>query len=118
MSGDSMYRQRAAKLGPAVDTVILAILKQGHGFVDTRKIWGILSLDKSYSADKINMACEKALKLRLLSFRAIRGLLEAQKDREETAAAVAGQALKAAPVAHKFIRPLSEYEEQLSLYLH
>ena len=118
MLDDSMYRRRAAKLGPAVDAVIMAILKQGHGFIDTRKVWGILSLDKSYAAEKINSACEKALKLGLLSFRAVRGLLEAQKDREEALAAVTGQAPKAAPGAHKFVRPLSDYEEQLSLHLH
>lgn len=115
---DSMYRQRAVKLGSSVDAVILAILKQGNGFVDTRKIWGILSLDKSYSAEKINAACEKAFKLGVLSFRAVKSLLEAQKDREEAQAAAAGQAQKAAPAAHKFVRPLSEYEEQLSLFLH
>ena len=118
MLDDSIYRQRAVKIGPAVDAVILAILKQGHGFVDTRKVWGILSLDKSYAAEKINWACEKALKLGLLSFRAVRGLLEAQKDREDAEAAVTGQPPKTAASAHKFVRPLSDYEEQLSLYLH
>ncbi|PIX16629.1 MAG: hypothetical protein COZ72_00410, partial [Elusimicrobia bacterium CG_4_8_14_3_um_filter_50_9] len=68
MLDDSMYRLRAARLGPAVDAIVLGIIKQGQGFVDTRKIWGVLSLDKSYPADKINAACEKAVKLGLLSY--------------------------------------------------
>ena len=113
----SLYRQRAAKLGPSVDAMVLALLKQGHGFIDTRKIWGVLSLDKNYTAEKINAACERALKLGVLSYRAVRNLLEAEKDREAAAACLV-QARKAAPGKHKFVHPLSEYEEQMSLFVH
>lgn len=118
MLDDSMYRRRAAKLGPAVDAMILAIMKQGQGFVDTRKIWGVLSLDKSYAADKIDAACGKALKMGMLSYRAVKGLLEAERDREKALAGAVAPARKAARAEHKFIRSLSEYEEQLSSLLH
>jgi hypothetical protein len=46
----SYYRKRATELGPSVEIVILWLLQQGNGFIDTRKIWGILSLDKKYPA--------------------------------------------------------------------
>ena len=117
MLDDSMYRRRAARLGPAVDAIVLGIMKQGQGFVDTRKIWGVLSLDKRYPADKINAACEKAVKLGLLSYRAVKGLLEAELDREKAAAAEPGEIRKVKPVEHKFVHPLSEYEAQLSLFI-
>ena len=118
MLDDSMYRRRASKLGPAVEAIILAIMKQGQGFLDTRKIWGVLSLDKSYPAEKINAACEKALTLGMLSYRAVKGLLEAERDREQATAGTAGEVRKAVPAEHRFVRSLSEYEEQLSLLLH
>jgi hypothetical protein len=77
----------------------------------------VLSLDKSYPADKINAACEKAVKLGLLSYRAVKGLLEAERDREKAASAATGEIRKAEPAKHKFVRSLSEYEAQLSLFI-
>jgi len=116
MLDDSLYRKRAAKLGPWVDAMIVAILKRGEGFVDTRKVWGILSLDKSYGAAEIDAACDKALKMGLLSYRAVKGLLDAEKDmRAARSSLVDGP--KTASVEHKFVRPISEYEERLSPYL-
>lgn len=117
MQDDSLYRQRAAQLGPSVDAMVLALLKQGQGFIDTRKIWGILTLDKSFTSDKINAACERALKLGVLSSRAVRNLLEAE---ENLKVAVAGAApiQKTPKGEHKFVHPLSEYEEQMSLFVH
>ncbi|MBI4490517.1 MAG: hypothetical protein HY694_15650 [Deltaproteobacteria bacterium] len=46
LKDDSVYRKRAAKLGPSVEQMVVRLLEQGQGFIDTRKIWGILSLDK------------------------------------------------------------------------
>ena len=55
MQDDSMYRQRAAALGPHVDEMILKLLGRGQGFIDTRKIWGILSLDKEYTGNQASL---------------------------------------------------------------
>jgi hypothetical protein len=38
MKDDSLYRKRAAKLGPDVERLIIILLQQGQGFIDTRKI--------------------------------------------------------------------------------
>lgn len=38
MQDHSHYLKRAKKLGPDVERMILILLQQGHGFIDTRKI--------------------------------------------------------------------------------
>ena len=61
LQDDTSYRQRARALGPQVDAMIEKILAQGKGFIDLRKVWGILSLDKRYPASRIDGACGRAL---------------------------------------------------------
>ena len=46
MSNNEHYLVRARKIGPFVEELIKSILLSGNGFVDTRKVWGILSLEK------------------------------------------------------------------------
>lgn len=111
----SQYRDRAAKLGPYVEEMIVALLRVGHGFIDTRKIWGILSLDKRYTADSINAACQQALALDSLSYRTVKGLLEVS---ESKGAEEGYNALHTNQAEHKFVHPLSDYEEQMSLFAH
>lgn len=107
LQDDSLYRQRARKLGPDVERLIVSLLGQGHGFIDTRKIWGILSLDKKYEASAINRACAQAITLQRYSYRAV---LQLVKRRD--AAAVPNEPGSEMP--HKFTRDLSVYAEQLS----
>jgi hypothetical protein len=106
----SYYRKRAAKLGPYVEEIIVRLLIQGNGFIDTRKVWGILSLDKKYSAADINEACQKALSVDAISYRSILTFLQLktagqQKEKKES------------PVADiktsKFVRPIEEYQQLL-----
>ena len=80
MQDDSMYRRRAALLGPHVDEMILRLIQRGEGFIDQRKIWGILSLDKRYSKTQIDMACKRALEMESLSYRTVKHLLEDRKS--------------------------------------
>jgi len=109
MSDHSIYLRRAKRLGPNAEELIRRILGQGYGFVDTRKIWGILSLDKSYPAQMIDEACRKALVMESPTFRTVKGILEAGPQ-----PAVA-RGLKPAG-EYKFIRPLSVYGDQLSMF--
>jgi len=115
-----MYRQRAAKLGPSVETMVVRLLEQGQGFVDTRKIWGILSLDKRYRPDRIDAACRQALEMGNLGYRAVKIWLEAEEAAECERAQAASPA-QPAPVlrktAHQHVRPLSVYQEQLTLVM-
>ena len=119
MQDDSMYRQRAAALGPHVDEMILKLLGRGQGFIDTRKIWGILSLDKEYTRNQIDVACRRALELEQIGYRAVKGLLELAEaenlTRLELLPGDSTKPLVAAP-AHKHVRPLSVYREQLNLF--
>jgi transposase len=120
MQDGSMYRHRAAKLGPSVETMVVRLLEQGQGFVDTRKLGGILSLDKRYRPERIDAACRRALEMGNLGYRAVKIWLEA----EAAAACERAQAARPAqpaPVlrktAHQHVRPLSVYQAQLTLLM-
>jgi transposase len=124
MQDDSMYRERAARIGPYVDEMILRLIARGEGFIDQRKIWGILSLDKRYAKGQIDLACKRALEMESLSYRTVKGFLEIEEVRELEESGRMGftdQRREFAPgleKQHKHVRPLSVYQEQLSLFKH
>ena len=119
MREDSIYLKRAREIGPDVERLISRILAQGLGFIDTRKTWGILSFDKSYSKAAVNEACRQAIELDSLSYRTVRSLLRlshphkqpprsGSTDPEELPRSGSNPVRK-----HKFVRPLSVYEDQI-----
>lgn len=120
MEDGSVYRRRAGKLGTHVEEMVVRLLRQGQGFIDTRKIWGILSLDKRYTAQKINDACRRALEVESLSYRAVKRILEIEEAGalEISGEPVSGGLSKDNPSRHKHVRPLSVYQAQLSLFKH
>jgi transposase len=71
MNDTSVYRDRARTIGPYVDEMVVRIIGNGLGVIDFRKVWGILSLDKSYPAVEIDEACRQALMLGSLSYRTV-----------------------------------------------
>ena len=50
------YLKQARTIGPNTARFVENVLQQGNGFVDTRRIWGILSMEKKYSRDAIDFA--------------------------------------------------------------
>ena len=96
-------------LGSNAEELVRRILSQGYGFVDTRKIWGILSLDKSYPAAMIDEACRKALAMDSPSFRTVKGILEIGPKPP------AGSLSKRTE-GYRFVRPLSVYSDQLLMF--
>lgn len=119
MQDDSHYRRRAQALGPNVDEMILKLLSRGQGFIDTRKIWGILSLDKEHAADVIDAGCQKALELGELSFRMVKryvDLAEAAPLAQGAARGPGRHERAAQRPAYKHVRPLSVYRDQLKLF--
>ena len=112
MQTNSHYLKRASKLGPDVERLILILLQQGNGFIDTRKIWGILSLDKKYSPDKINQACKTALDCGEISYRSVLVFLKLQSSVNHSENSKTDLKTKT-HTTNKFVRPLSEYQEQL-----
>jgi transposase len=127
MQEDSHYRTRAASLGPFVDRMVAILIAQGQGFIDTRKVWGILSLDKTYPAEQIDAACKHALELHSHSYQTVKNLLKlgvGQIKREATPVEEAQSDLASNQSGenenknkkNKFVRDLSEYKKQLSLF--
>lgn len=120
MKDDSHYRTRAAQIGPSVEKMVTILISQGHGFIDTRKVWGILSLDKSYPAQQIEAACKQAIDLESYSYQTVKGLLRLGVGQNPTTQFSSpfepegGE--KKDKKNNKFIRPLSEYKNQLSLF--
>lgn len=119
----SMYRKRARKVGPYVDEMVLRLLKQGQGFIDTRKIWGILSLDKSYPQERIDAACRRALELDQIGFRVVKTILDVEEAealgrQHEVEHNRSHPQRPSKKGTHKYVRPLSVYKEQLLLLLH
>ena len=123
MGETSIYRQRSQVIGPECDELVSILLNQGDGFIDTRKVWGILSLDKSYSKEQINEACRQAIEMQSYSYQTVKRLLRLRTSD------TLDVAIKPAPstsqkqdtpsqLTHKFARSFTVYEEQLSLLLH
>jgi transposase len=85
MEDGSIHRASARKLGPEVEQLIVIILRHGQGFIDTRQVWGILCLDKAYTAAAINAACQHALELKRHSYRAVLRFLERTHPKQKPA---------------------------------
>lgn len=128
MLDDSIYLKRARAIGPDCERFVSKVLARGQGFIDTRKIWGVLSLDKSHASVRVNAACRNALELDSLSYRMVKSLLmltehpavvapaspSVHAPEPELAPASTTPPPAASP-SHKFVRPMSVYEEQLEL---
>jgi hypothetical protein len=108
----SYYRKAAAKLGPYVEEVVVRLLSQGNGFIDTRKIWGILALDKKYTDVQINEACQKALSVEAYGYRSILTLLELEAE-SQTEQKADKNVLPQKTRTYKFTRPIEEYQQLL-----
>jgi transposase len=112
------YLTRAGAVGPDVERIVQAILLEGMGFVDTRRVWGILSLEKSYTREAVNEACRKAFELNLNSYQTVKSLLKLAPTtaKAERGGGASGKATE--PESNKFVRPMSEYTKQLKIGLH
>ena len=112
MGEGSYYRKTAARLGPYVEEVVLRLLAQGNGFIDTRKIWGILALDKKYTYVQINRACGKALSVEAYGYRSILALLELEAETRADKDADKDN-LPQKTTTYKYTRDIEEYQQLL-----
>ena len=67
--------KKGEALGTNVKEVISKHLFKGNGFLDYRNIWGILSLDKTYTASEIDNACQFAIESDNIGYRSIKSFL-------------------------------------------
>jgi transposase len=102
-----MYLDRAKAIGESVEIMVASILKQGNGFVDTRKVWGILSLDKSYSSEKIEKACKMCLEMEQFSYQSLRRILEMSDGLLKEDSRPVG--------INKYVRSTADYAEKINL---
>jgi len=102
----------ASNIGENVEFVVRAILQNGDGFIDLRRIWGILSLNKKFTNQEIDAACELAFDTDALSYHAILRFMH--DARERAAADAATMTIQEAPrPPGKFQRDISEYSQLL-----
>ncbi len=101
---------QALAIGPCVAQLVEKILLKGDGFIDYRRIWGILSLVKSYPKGEIDAACEDALLNDSLSYAAVKSYLV------DASSAQALQAASESPpkdLPNRFTRNIKEYSQML-----
>jgi transposase InsO family protein len=113
MNENSYYRRRAAELGPEVERLVMIIIEQGHGMVDTRKVFGIMSLAKKYAKTDLNRACAKALEAQSYSYRTVLTFLRLTENKKAEVKAKATNVVDLTP--RTYTRDLSVYENQLRL---
>lgn len=114
MTETSVYRSRAQAIGPFVDEFVVRIIGNGLGMIDFRKVWGLLSLEKSYDADSINEACRIALEMDSVRLRTVWSLL---KTKQKASPALYTEQNWPMPDhndadqvrIHRFVRSISEY---------
>lgn len=108
------YLRRAKAIGGNAERFVDIILSRGEGFVDTKVIWGLLTLDKKYTNVDIDKACLSALELSPVNLRTVRQLLNIMAKPKEKEILKEEQA-RAQVKGGRFARPMSEYKKHLTL---
>ena len=113
----AFYCERAAQVGPHVKAWVEEVLRQGQGFVDTRRVWGVLSLDKRYGREQIDCACARTLELGSTSYRMVMKMLDVAEALGQSAPALSPKSSAARAITtHKYTRSLEEYQKLLPLW--
>lgn len=108
------YILRARAIGANVERFVEIILARGEGFVDTRVVWGILTLNKKYEASDVDKACLSALELSQVNLGTVRQLLNIM-SKPKSAATGGEDTFSAQTMGGKFARSMSEYKQHLKL---
>lgn len=108
------YLKQALGIGANVERFISIILARGEGFVDTRVVWGLLTLNKKYNNTDIDKACLSALELSQVNLVTVRQLLNIMAKPKEILKPKDNPA-KVQAMGGKFARPMSEYKNHLKL---
>ncbi|MGK5094205.1 hypothetical protein WDW89_19595, partial [Deltaproteobacteria bacterium TL4] len=116
LEDEQHYLQEALKIGEYVQRLVATLLNQKRGFINLRKIWGILSLNKTYSSELINEACKIALEVDSISYSGVKNILEAKEINATGTSVSPDSRTKSAHKAPRFVRPMSVYQEQLELF--
>lgn len=114
LSDHGHYLSRAAEIGVNVERFIGIVLARGEGFIDTRVVWGLLTLNKKYANADVDKACFAALELSQVNLATVRQLLNtmAQPIKSQSPSDDPSSTQK---IGGKFARPMSEYKQHLKL---
>jgi len=113
LSDHGHYLKRAQQIGKNVERFVGIVLARGEGFVDTRVVWGLLTLNKKYENIDIDKACLSALELSQVNLVTVRQLLNIMSKPKQTKNQ--NENLTAQTSGGKFARPMSEYKNYLKL---
>ena len=108
------YLERASEIGVNVERFISIILARGEGFVDTRVVWGLLTLNKKYADADVDKACLSALELSQVNLTTVRQLLNLMAKPKPKPNSVDNPNESHAK-GGKFARSMSEYTQHLKL---
>ena len=108
------YLVRAERIGPHVASFVNIVLARGDGFVDTKVVWGLLTLNKKYDNADVDKACFSALELSQVNLKTVRQLLTIMATPKKKPIA-AGELPLGDAIGGKFARPMSEYKKHLNL---
>ena len=115
------YLKSARVIGIDVERFVSVVLARGEGFVDTRIVWGILTLNKTYTDFDVNKACFGALELSQVNAKCVRQLLSLTAVPKKKQPSAAASSNHSARMNHdemkggKFARPMSDYRKHLNL---
>jgi len=91
-------------------------LARGEGFVDTRVVWGLLTLNKKYQNADVDKACLSALELSQVNLKTVRQLLNIMASpKTNTDSSSTEELHPAQSIGGKFARPMSDYKNHLKL---
>lgn len=116
LEDEQHYLQESLKIGEYAQRLVATLLNQKRGFINLRKIWGILSLNKTYSSELINEACKIALEVDSISYLGVKNILEAKGINATGTTVSQDSRTKSSHQSPRFVRPMSVYQEQLELF--
>ena len=106
----AFFQDQADKVGSFTRQFIDQLLaSRSYAEQAYRSCAGVLSLKKKYGADRLEMACQRALHYQATSYRFVRTILERDMDRLELADPLA-VCLPQVPVLHENIRGAQHYQ--------
>ena len=101
--------REAEAIGPWAAKMCHELFKE-NGRIGQKKIQGIVSLSRKYTAARIEAACKAAFERHAWSSRAVRLLLESWVEQDERQEAEKPKQLELIQ-EHELVRPISEYQE-------
>ena len=108
------YIKRAESIGENVARFVQIVLAKGEGFVDSRIVWGVLTLNKKYSDLEIDNACKSAIELSSVHLKTVHSLLRIHGKAQASTKTKKENEEYQTP-GGKFARPMSEYRAHLRL---